>query len=77
LSRQVAGLVTVADRSGCQRALHLTQRRITPARHARVTIVDRELFAAGIDTSCLDRRTDLTGAGTEPVRALLSTLPLR
>jgi hypothetical protein len=87
LSRQVGGLVTVAERAGWQRPMHLTQRRITPAWHARVTIVDGELFAVRIDSPHLDWRTDLTqcryrvtgvpATVAEPLRALQRTLRLR
>src|SRR6266705_1517587 len=46
MSRFVAGLVNEDDRSGWERAMHLTQQRITTRRHVRLTVVDGSMFAA-------------------------------
>jgi hypothetical protein len=87
MSRQVHRLVDADDRSGWQRAAHLTQQRITTTRHVRLTVVDSTMFAARIDSPHLDWRRDPDACTHQavdtpetvaaPVRRLLGQLRLR
>ncbi len=87
MSRKAPALVTADDRAGWDRAVHLTQQRITTTRHVRLTVVDGSMYAARIDSPHLDWRshaeqcryqavdTPVEVAG--PVRRLLGLLRLR
>ena len=87
MSRFVAGLVNEDDRSGWERAMHLTQQRITTRRHVRLTVVDGSMFAALIESPHLDWRRDLDACRYQaietpveiagPVRRLMALLRLR
>ncbi len=87
MSRKVPALVTVDDRSGWTRAIHLTQQRINTTRHVRLTVVDGGVYAARIDSPHLDWRTDVQRCRYQPVdtpadiagpvRELLGLLRLR
>jgi glutathione synthase/RimK-type ligase-like ATP-grasp enzyme len=87
MSRLVAGLVSEDDRSGWQRAVHLTQQRITATGYVRLTVVDGSMFAALIKSPYLDWRRDAQQCSyhpietpveiSGPVRRLLAGLRLR
>ncbi len=87
LSRAVAGLVDEDDRSGWNRAMHLTQQRIPTTRHIRLTVVDGSMFAALVESPHLDWRRDPDACRyqaletpvevAEPVRRLMAVLRLR
>ncbi len=87
MSRFAAGLVDEHDRSGWDRAVHLTQQRITTRRHVRLTVVDGTMFAALIESPHLDWRRDPDACRYQtletpvqvagPVRRLMALLRLR
>ncbi len=87
MSRFAGGLVDEHDRSGWDRAVHLTQQRITTRRHVRLTVVDGTTFAALIESPHLDWRRDPHACRYQtletppevagPVRRLMALLRLR
>jgi hypothetical protein len=87
MSRFVAGLVDADNRSGWERAMHLTQQRISTTRHVRLTVVDGSMFAALIESPYLDWRRDVDACRYQtvdtpveiagPVRRLMALLRLR
>jgi glutathione synthase/RimK-type ligase-like ATP-grasp enzyme len=87
MARKAPFLVTADDRSGWQRAIHLTQQRIDTTRHVRLTVVDGGVYAARIDSPHLDWRTEIERCRYQPVdtpaevagpvRRLLALLRLR
>ncbi|WP_203924647.1 hypothetical protein [Rugosimonospora africana] len=87
ISRLIAGLVDENDRSGWERAIHLTQQRIATTRHVRLTVLDGTMFAALIESPHLDWRrepeacryhaVDTPNEVAGPVRHLMALLRLR
>jgi hypothetical protein len=87
MSRLVAGVVDEDCRSGWERAMHLTQQRISTRRHVRLTVVDGSTFAALIESPHLDWRRDINTCRYQaietpvevagPVRRLMASLRLR
>ncbi len=70
LTHGVGGLVDEDDRAGWSRAVSLTQARIRPAYHVRVTYVDGDLFGTRIVSPHLDWRRDLSACTYAPVRVV-------
>ncbi len=70
LTHHIGGLVDESDRTGWSRAVSLTQSRIRPACHVRVTYVDGDLFATRITSPHLDWRRDLTACAYSPARVV-------
>jgi hypothetical protein len=87
MARFAAGLVDEDDRAGWERAMHLTQQRISTRRHVRLTVVDGSMFAALITSPHLDWRRDTDACRYQmvdtpvevagPVRRLMALLRLR
>jgi glutathione synthase/RimK-type ligase-like ATP-grasp enzyme len=87
IARFVPGLVSEDDRAGWDRAIHLTQQRISTRRYVRLNVVDGSMFAALIESPHLDWRGDAQACQYEivdtpvgvagPVRRLMSLLRLR
>lgn len=87
MSKEASALVAEGDRSGWERAMHLTQARVTTTRHIRLTVVDGVMLAAGIESAYLDWRRDIAQCSyrrvetpdevANAVRALLVLLRLR
>jgi len=87
MSRFAGGLVDEHDRSGWDRAVHLTQQLIATRRHVRLTVVDGSMFAALIESPHLDWRRDMNACRYQvletplevagPVRRLMALLRLR
>jgi hypothetical protein len=67
MSRRVAGLIGEADRSGWDRAIHLTQERVSKVYDVRVTVVDGQLFSTVIRSPSLDWRVNLAACAYEPI----------
>ncbi len=68
LTHRIGGLVDEDDRTGWCRAVSLTQSRVRPAFHVRVTYVDGDLFATRITSPHLDWRRDLAACTYAPTR---------
>lgn len=87
MSKETPAFVTEGDRSGWERAMHLTQARVTTTRHIRLTVVDGVMLAARIESAYLDWRRDIAQCSyhrvetpdevANAVRALLARLRLR
>ncbi len=87
MSRFASGLVDEDNRAGWERAMHLTQQRISTRRHVRLTVVDGTMFAAMIESPHLDWRRDIDACRyavvdtpmevAGPVRRLMALLRLR
>ena len=87
MARFAVGLVDEDDRAGWERAMYMTQQRISTRRHVRLTVVDGTMFAALIESPHLDWRRDTDACRYKivdtpvevagPVRRLMALLRLR